>query len=141
MTFTFFMAFVLPVILIAIILAASVISFVFFFVDLTEASLLSEVVKLTIGIACIVLVVFLVSNTHIKQYYSTRYNLPKMADRFYMHYENTEGDEYIEKYSFFMWEHWIYHVKPENNPNNKDNLEEEEYPEFTIAVSENEGGN
>ena len=140
MTFTFFMAFVLPVILIAIILAASLISFALFFVDLTEASLLSEVVKLTIGIVCIVLSVFLGSNTHIKHYYSTRYNLPKMADRFYMHYEDTDGDEYIEKYSFFMWEHWVYHVKPENNPNNKDNSEEE-YPEFTIAVSENEGGN
>lgn len=140
MTFTFFMAFVLPVILIAIILAASLISFVLFFVDLTEASLLSEVVKLTIGIVCIGLSVFLGSNTHIKHYYSTRYNLPKMADRFYMHYEDTDGDEYIEKYSFFMWEHWVYHVKPENNPNNKDNSEEE-YPEFTIAVSENEGGN
>ena len=141
MTFTFFMAFVLPVILIAILLAASLISFALFFVDLTDASVLSEVVKLTIGIVCIVLIVFLCSNVHIKHYYGTRYNLPKMADRFYMHYEDTDGDEYIEKYSFFMWEHWIYHVKPENNPNNKDNSEEEEYPEFTIAVSENEGGN
>ena len=140
MTLTFFMAFVLPIILIAIILAASLISFALFFVDLTEASVLSEVVKLTIGIVCIGLSVFLCSNTHIKHYYGTRYNLPKMADRFYMHYEDTDGDEYVEKYSFFMWEHWVYHVKPENNPNNKDNSEEE-YPEFTIAVSENEGGN
>lgn len=140
MTFTFFMAFVLPVIFIAILLAASLFSFALFFVDLTDASVLSEVVKLIIGIVCIVLIVFLCSNVHIKHYYGTRYNLPKMADRFYMHYEDTDGYEYIEKYSFFMWEHWIYHVKPENNPNNKDNADEE-YPEFTITVSETEGGN